>query len=86
MLDPAWFTLPCMTLTLRSAQLRFPGSSVVKNPPANAGDTEDWGLIPGSGISPADGNGKSLQYSCLDNPMDRGACWALVHGIPESLT
>ena len=51
MLDPAWFTLPCMTLTLRSAQLRFPGSSVVKNPPANAGDTEDWGLIPGSGRS-----------------------------------
>ena len=51
MLDPAWFTLLCMTLTLRSAQLWFPGSSVVKNPPANAGDTEDWGLIPGSGRS-----------------------------------
>ena len=42
----------------------FPGDSVVKNPPANAGDTRDAGLIPGSGISPVEGNGNSLQYSC----------------------
>ena len=48
----------------------FPGGSVVKNPPANAGDT---GLIPGSGRSSGEGNGNPLQYSCLDNPMDRGA-------------
>ena len=48
----------------------FPGGSVVKNPPANAGDL---GLIPGSGRSPGEGNGNPLQYSCLGNPMDRGA-------------
>ena len=48
----------------------FPGGSVVKNPPANA---EDAGSIHGSGRSPGGGNGKSLQYSCLENPMDRGA-------------
>ena len=54
-----------------------PGASqvvlVVKNPPANAGDTRDMGLIPGSGRSPRVGNGNPLQYSCLENPMDRGA-------------
>ena len=48
----------------------FPGGSVVKNPPVNAGDA---GLIPGSGRSPGEGNGNPLQYSCLENPMDRGA-------------
>ena len=48
----------------------FPGGSVVKNPPVNAGDT---GLIPGLGKSPGVGNGNPLQYSCLRNPMDRGA-------------
>ena len=48
----------------------FPGDSVVKNPPANA-DIRDAGLIPGSGRSPGGGNGKPLQRSCLDNPMDR---------------
>ena len=48
----------------------FPGGSVVKNPPANA-DIRDAGLIPGSGRSPGGGNGKPLQRSCLDNPMDR---------------
>ena len=56
----------------------FPGSSVGKNSPANTGDT---GSIPGSGRSPAGGNGNPLQYSCLENPMDRGAWWATVHGI-----
>ena len=50
---------------------RFPGDSVVKNPPANAGDTRDAGLIPGLGRSPGEGNGNLLQYSCLENPMDR---------------
>ena len=49
----------------------FPGGSVVKNAPANAGDT---GSIPGLGRSPGKGNGNSLQYSCLGNPVDRGAC------------
>ena len=50
---------------------------MVKNPPANEGDT---GLIPGSGRSPGEQNVNPLQYSCLGNPMDRGACWATVHG------
>ena len=49
---------------------------VVKNLPANAGEVGDVGLIPGSGRSPGGGHGKPLQYSCLENPMDRGAWWA----------
>ena len=53
---------------------------VVKNLPANARDTS---LIPGLGRSPRDGNGYPLQYSCLGNPMDRGAWWATVHGVAE---
>ena len=54
---------------------------MVKNPPANAGGL---GSIPGLGRSPGEGNGKPLQYSCLENPMDRGAQWAAVHGVAES--
>ena len=61
----------------------FPGGSVVKNLPASAGDT---GLIPGSGRSPGRGNGNLLQYSCLGNPMDRGAWRATVHGVAKSQT
>ena len=53
----------------------FPGGSVVKNPPANVGDV---GSISGSGKSPGEGNGNPLQYSCLGNPMDRGAWQATV--------
>ena len=51
----------------------FPGGLVVKNPPANAGDTRNMGLIPGLGRSPEMGNGNPLQYSCLENSMDSGA-------------
>ena len=51
----------------------FPGSAVMKNLPANAGDTGDVGSVLGSGRSPRGGNGNLLQYSCLENPMDRGA-------------
>ena len=51
----------------------FPGGAVVKNPPANAGDARNMGLIPGSGRSHGEGNGNPLQYSCLENPMDGGA-------------
>ena len=51
-----------------------------KNPPANAGDE---GLLPGSGRPPGEGNGSPLQYSCLENPMDRGACWATVQGVTK---
>ena len=54
---------------------------VVKNLPANAGDIRDAGLIPVLGRSPGVGNGHPLQYSCLENPMDRGAWWATVHGV-----
>ena len=50
---------------------------VVKNLPADAGEVRDVGLIPGSGRSPGDGHGNSLQYSFLENPMDRGAWWAI---------
>ena len=59
---------------------------MVKNPPVNAGDMRDLGSIPGSGRSPGGGNGNPLQYSCLENPMDRGAWWATVHGVAESDT
>ena len=54
-------------------RLGFPGGSVIKNLPANAGDTRDEGSIPGVGRSPREGNGNPLQYSCLGNPLDRGA-------------
>ena len=59
---------------------------VVKNPPANAGDVRDTGSIPGLGRYPGGGHGNPLQYSCLENPMDRGAWWATVHGVTKSLT
>ena len=58
----------------------FPGDSVVKNPPANAGDAT---LIHGLGTSPGEGNGNPLQYSCLENPMNRGDWWAIVHGVAK---
>ena len=58
----------------------FPGGSVVKYLPANAGDV---GLIPGSGRSLEEGNGNPLQYPCLGKPMDRGAWKAAVHGITK---
>ena len=64
----------------------FPGVTVVKNPPANAGDTRDAGSIPGSGRSPGVGNGKQLQYFCLENPVDRGAWQAIVHEVTKSWT
>ena len=59
---------------------------VVENLPANEGDIRDTGSIPGLGRSSRVGNGNSLQYSCLENPMDRGASWAAVHGVAESQT
>ena len=59
---------------------------VVKNLLANTGDLRDVGLIPGLGRSPGEGNGNPLQYSCLENPMDRGAWQAVVHRITESQT
>ena len=59
---------------------------MVKNPPANAGDAGDSGSIPGLGRSPREGNGNPLQYSCLENPTDRGAWRATVLGLANSQT
>ena len=59
---------------------------VLENLPANAGDVRDAGLIPGSGRSPGGGCGNPLQYSCLENPMDRGAWQAIVHRVAKSQT
>ena len=59
---------------------------MIKNPPANARDTGDTVLIPGSGRSPGAGNGNPLQYSCLENSMDKGAWRATVHGVAKNLT
>ena len=64
----------------------FPSGSVVKNPPANAGNIRDVGFIPGLGRSPGGGHGNPLQYSCLENPMDRGAWQATVYRVAESDT
>ena len=64
----------------------FLGGAVVKNPPANAGDTGDTDLIPGLGRPLGGGNGNLLQYSYLGNPMYRGTWWAIVHGVTKSWT
>ena len=61
----------------------FPGGSEVKASACNVGDL---GLIPGLGRSPGEGNGNPLKYSCLENPMDRGAWWATVYGVAKSRT
>ena len=61
----------------------FPGGTVVKNLPANAGDSGDVGLIPGLGRPPREGNGYPLQYPSLENPMNRGAWQAIVHEVAE---
>ena len=63
--------------------LSFPGGSEGKASACNAGDLDS---IPGSGRSPGEGNGNPLQYSCLENSMDRGAWWATVHGVAKSRT
>ena len=64
--------------------MAFPDGSVVKNLPANAGDLGDMGFIPGSGRH--EGNGSPLEYSCLGNPMDRGAWQARVQEVAKSQT
>ena len=74
------FYYPC------KPRVGFLGGSVVKNLPANAGDGRDSSSIPGSGRSPGIGNGNTLQYSFLENPMGRGAWWAAVHGVSKSQT
>ena len=61
--------------------LVFSNAAVVKNPPTNAKDARDVGLMSRLGRSPREGNGNPLQYSCLENPMHRGAWQATVHGV-----
>ena len=73
----------CQCLLLLSFQV---GGSMVKNLPASTGDLGDTGLTLGLRRSPGRGNDNSLQYSCWENPMDRGACWATVHGAAKSRT
>ena len=76
------FSIPVVYLSMG-----FPGGTVVKNClPMEEKQAEDVGSIPGSGRSPGGGNGNPLQYSCLGNPMDRGAWWATVHEITKSQT
>ena len=75
-------TPPSMSSSMRTSQEAL----VVKNPPATAGDRRDTGSIPGLGRSCEGGNGNPLQYSCLENPMDRGAWWAMVHRVTKSQT
>ena len=89
-----WFNLfqPCLhsCLVVFSAVIRlcwtFQVVLVVKNLPANAGDIRDMGSIPRLGRPPGEGHGNPLQYSCLENPMDRGARWAMVHEVTKSQT
>ena len=64
----------------------FPGGAVVKNLPVNARGARGMGSTPGPGRSPGERNGNPLQYSCLRNPMDRGAWWATVHRVAKSQT
>ena len=64
----------------------FPGGSMVKNPPGNAGDAGGLGSIPGSGRCTGGRNGNPFQNSCLENPMDRGASWVIVHRVAKSWT
>ena len=66
--------------------LSFPNGSAGKESSFNAGDTEDMGLIPGSGRSPGEGNGNPFQYLCLGNPIDKGPWWATIHAVAKSQT
>ena len=75
----------CLYINLPSS-LGFRSGSVVKNLPVNSGATGNLGSIPGLGRSPGKGNGNPLQCSCLENPMDRGAWQATVHGVAKSWT
>ena len=73
-------------MNISTEPLGFPSGTVVKNLPTSAEDARDMGLIPGSGRSPGEGSDDPLQYSCLGNPMNRGAWQATVHGFAKSQT
>ena len=77
-----WFMTAPIVVGLKTVQ-GFPHNSVGRKSACSAGDP---GSIPGSGRSPGEGNGNPLRYPCLENPMDRGAWWATVHGVAESGT
>ena len=80
-----WHTFEfILTYILTYLPVSFPGSLMVKNPPASARDVGDSSFILGLGRCPGGGNGYPLQYSCLENPMDRGAWWAAVHRVTEN--
>ena len=81
----SWFLLECPWLSFHST-MGFPGSASGEEPTCNAGDARDLALIPGLGGSPGGEHGNPLQYSCRENPMDRGAWWATVHGFAKSQT
>ena len=70
----------------QSVWMRYQVSLVVKELPANAGDVRDAGSIPGLGRSPRGGHGNALQYSCLENPVDRGAWWTMVYRVAKCWT
>ena len=73
----------CVCVCVCVCEWGFPGGSVVKHPFANA---DDMSSIPKFGRSPEEGNGNTLQYSCLENSMDTGVWWATVHGVARSWT
>ena len=79
---------PCLRKTINSKYNKwgFPGGTVVKDLSASAGDAGDTSLIPGSRSSPGEEDGNPLQYSCLENCMDRGAWWATVYEVTKSRT
>ena len=76
----SFFRSPIISFCWSIVALGFLGGSVVKNPPVNLGDA---GLIPGSRRSPGEGNGNPLQYSYLENPMDRGDWWATAYRVTK---
>ena len=84
------YTYQNVKKTVYVGDICFIGASqvvlVVKNPPGNAGDIGDMGSISGLGRSPGGGHGNPLQYSCLENPMDRGTWWATVHKVAKNWT
>ena len=81
------FCLLCLIYFTQYDNLRASQVALeVKNPPANAGDIRDPGLISGLGRDPLEEDGNSLQYCCLKNPMGRGSSWAIVHGVTKSQT
>ena len=78
------FYICCYHAINNKSKSSFPSGTGVKNPPANAWDARDMGLIPGSGRFPGEGNGNPLQYSCLENSMHRGAWRPTVHEVTKS--